>query len=98
MVTSGVASEARGVPQKTDSPNFLILDYFQGHLTAKVKAELWEEHVDMLVIPGGLTRQLRPLDVSVNMLFNDLLCREYEARELKPTRLVKRASLEAVCR
>lgn len=92
-----------GASLKKDIPNMLVLDSFRGHLTAKVKAVLQKEHTDMLVIPGGLTGQLQPLDVGVNKPFKDLLRREYnewissENRELTPSGRVRRASLATVC-
>lgn len=62
-----------GASLKDHIPNLLVLDSFRGHLTDKVKAELRKEHTDMLVIPGGLTGQLQPLNVGVNKPFKDLL-------------------------
>ncbi|KAH7967070.1 hypothetical protein HPB49_022151 [Dermacentor silvarum] len=50
-------------------PNLLVLNSFQGHLTAKVKAVLQKERTDMLVIPGGLKGQLQPLDVGGQQAF-----------------------------
>lgn len=92
-----------GASLRKGIPNLLVLDSFRGHLTEKVKAELRKEETDMLVIPGGLTGQLQPLDVGVNKPFKDLLRREYnewlsaDNRELTPAGRVKRASLATVC-
>lgn len=45
-------------------PNMLVLDSFRGHLTASVKRALCDGKTDLVVIPGGLTSVLQPLDVA----------------------------------
>ncbi|KAH7958751.1 hypothetical protein HPB49_004450 [Dermacentor silvarum] len=55
-----------GASLMREIPNLLVLDSFRAHLTAKVKAVLQKERTDTLIIPGGLTGQLQPLDVGVN--------------------------------
>ena len=47
----------------------LSLDRFSGHLTDKVKDALDKCGTKMLVIPGGCTSVLQPLDVSINKPF-----------------------------
>lgn len=42
---------------------------FRGHLTDKVKEQLRRVGTDMVVISGGLTGMLQPLDVSMNRPF-----------------------------
>jgi hypothetical protein len=60
-------------------PNMLVLDAFKGHLTDSVKKMLKESSCDLAVIPGGLTSQLQPLDVSLNKPFKAYLRDEYDA-------------------
>ena len=47
-------------------PYMLVLDAFKGHLTEFVKKMLKESCCDLVVVPGGLTSQLQPLDLSLN--------------------------------
>lgn len=54
-------------------PNMLVLDSFRGHLTASVKRALCDGKTDLVVIPGGLTSVLQPLDVVLNKPFKDRL-------------------------
>jgi hypothetical protein len=56
----------------------LVLDAFKGHLTEAVKARLRKGNNDLAVIPGGMTSQLQPLDVSVNKPFKGYLKEECE--------------------
>ena len=50
-------------------PTFeLILDSFRGHLTDSVKEKCQKEKCDMVVIPGGMTGMLQPLNVLINDL------------------------------
>jgi hypothetical protein len=46
--------------------NILVVDSCRAHITEKVKILLRENHVFLVVIPGGCTLLLQPLDVSVN--------------------------------
>ncbi|KAH9361820.1 hypothetical protein HPB48_003771 [Haemaphysalis longicornis] len=77
VVLSSVATEARSVPQKIHSkpPYF---GFVSRSFSSQGEGGAAERGRDMLVIPGGLTGQLQPLDVSVNKPFKDLLCCEYE--------------------
>uniref|UniRef100_A0A6G5A925 Putative pogo transposable element n=1 Tax=Rhipicephalus microplus TaxID=6941 RepID=A0A6G5A925_RHIMP len=51
--------------------NMLVLDAFRGHLTASVKESLRDGRTDLVVIPGGMTSTLQPLDVVLNKPFKD---------------------------
>ena len=55
----------------------LVLDSARCHLTDNVKAEI-QQHSKLAVIPGGLTRFLQPLDISVNKPFKDNLKAHWE--------------------
>ena len=50
-------------------PAMLVPDAFRGHLTADVKAVIQELRSKLVVIPGGMTSVLQPLDVSINKPF-----------------------------
>ena len=51
--------------------SLLVLDTFKAHATESVKDRLAGENSDFVFIPGGLTNQLQPLDVSINKPFKD---------------------------
>jgi hypothetical protein len=46
--------------------SMLILDSFCGHTTEEVKKILKSRNTDQVIIPGGLTSMLQPLDVCIN--------------------------------
>lgn len=46
----------------------LVLDAFRRHLTKGVEKKLHEETIDLVVIPGGMTGQLQPRDVSQKVI------------------------------
>ena len=46
--------------------SMLVWDCFSGHLVDSVKRRTKAHNTDMVVIPGGLTSVLQPLDVSLN--------------------------------
>lgn len=84
--------------------SMLVLDSFRGHLTEKVKSKIREEKSDLVVIPGGMTKMLQPLDVVVNRPFKIHFTRHYNEwmrtadHRITPTGRVARASLPEVCR
>ena len=47
----------------------LIWDTFSGHMTEDVQAELQKQNVSAVVIPGGCTSKIQPLDVCLNKPF-----------------------------
>jgi hypothetical protein len=51
----------------------LIMDSFLGHKTAEVKKTCKENNIDIMMIPGGYTGLLQPLDISVNRSFKSKL-------------------------
>lgn len=85
-----------GGPSGTRS--MLLLDAFRGHLTPEVKRRLQKSNCDLVVIPGGMTPVLQPLDVSVNKPFKAYLRQEYEEwvrdpdRKKTPTGKLQKAS------
>ena len=49
----------------------LVYDMFKAHLMDSIKTALSKLNTDIAIIPGGLTSQLQPLDVSINKPFKD---------------------------
>jgi len=62
------ASRAGGLSK---SKNLLVLDSFEGHKTESVKCKFQEHNCNMMIIPGGLTSIVQPLDVCLNKPFKD---------------------------
>ena len=48
------------------NPSLLVCDQFKAHVSVSTKRLATKLKTHLAVIPGGLTRQLQPLDVSVN--------------------------------
>jgi hypothetical protein len=57
--------------------SMLILDSFHGHATEDVKKILKSRNTDQVIILGGLTSMLQPLDVCINWLFKAALKEQY---------------------
>uniref|UniRef100_A0A8C7WSV8 DDE-1 domain-containing protein n=1 Tax=Oryzias sinensis TaxID=183150 RepID=A0A8C7WSV8_9TELE len=51
------------------SPSLLICDSMRAHLTDAVKKQVKQVNSELAVIPGGLTKELQPLDIGVNRAF-----------------------------
>jgi hypothetical protein len=58
--------------------SLLILDAFSGHLKVNVQEALREANVTTIIIPGGCTSRVQPLDVSLNRPFKDILKGKWE--------------------
>ena len=56
----------------------LVLDSFRGHTMEEVKTLLKTGKTDLVVIPGGLTSMLQPLDVCINRPFKFALKQKYK--------------------
>ena len=78
-----------------NQPSMLVLDAFKGHHTDSVKNHLCEMKTELVVIPGGMTSVLQPMDVSINKPFKDRLREQYltwiadPAHELTETGKIK---------
>ena len=57
----------------------LILDSMRAHITDSVKAAIKSTHSIPAVIPGGTTKHLQPLNISVNRALKVALCVQWEA-------------------
>lgn len=80
----------------------LILDSAQAHITESVKKSL-QFSTSLVVIPGGMTKLLQPLDISVNRSFKLKIRQEWENWMIEgyhtytKTGKLKRASYTTVC-
>ena len=52
-----------------NSPSLLIYDSMHIHLTNAVKAQVKKTNLELAIIPGGLTKELQPLDIGANRSF-----------------------------
>jgi hypothetical protein len=55
-----------------NQPSMLVLDAFKGQVTDSMKDKICKMKSD-LVIPGGMTSVLQPMDLSINKTFKDRL-------------------------
>ena len=51
--------------------SLLVWDSFNAPLTDEIKALLSQHNTNLVVIPGGLTSTIQPLDVCLNKPFKD---------------------------
>lgn len=83
-------------------PALLVFDQFRAHLTEKTKRVASDLRTQLAVIPGGLTGQLQPLDVSINKPFKALMREEWSrwiqkaGGNLTPTGRVKKPTITEV--
>ena len=84
-------------------PALLVFDQFRTHLTEEMKKLAAHSKTQLAVIPGGLTSQLQPLDVSINKPFKNLMQEEWTKwmqdadSNLTPTGKVRKPTLGEVC-
>ena len=55
----------------------IVLDAFKGHLIDSVKKQHRKMITELVVISGGMTSVLQPMDVSINKPFKDRLRQQY---------------------
>jgi hypothetical protein len=55
-----------------NQPSMFVLDAFKGHVTDSVKDQLRKMKTELVVILGGMTSVLQPMDISINKSFNSL--------------------------
>uniref|UniRef100_A0A8C8E488 HTH CENPB-type domain-containing protein n=1 Tax=Oryzias sinensis TaxID=183150 RepID=A0A8C8E488_9TELE len=81
----------------------LVMDSMRAHITDSVKAAIKSTNSIPAVIPGGTTKYLQPLDISVNRAFKVALREEWETwmtageKSFTKTGRMRRASLTQVC-
>ena len=81
----------------------LVLDSMRAHITDSVKAAIKKTNSIPAVIPGGTTKYLQPLDISVNRAFKAALRVEWEAwmtsgeKSFTKTGRMRRATFAQVC-
>jgi len=82
----------------------LVLDAFKGRVTDSVKDQLRKMKIELVIIPGGITSVLQPMDVSINKPFKERLRQQYmtwiadPTRELTETGKLKRTPPSEVAR
>ncbi|GFU89545.1 HTH CENPB-type domain-containing protein [Trichonephila clavipes] len=58
--------------------SFLIMDSMKAHASENVKNALKSTPAKIAIIPGGLTKKLQPLDVSINRPFKSKVRKLWE--------------------
>ena len=64
-------------PGGLKKPYLLVCDQFKAHVAESTKRLATKLKAHLAVIPGGLTSQLQPLDVSVNKPFKGFMREEW---------------------
>lgn len=83
--------------------SMLVLDSFRGHSTDAVKARLSDNRTDLVMIPGGMTSMLQPLDVCLNKPFKAHVKRLYTdwmaegLHDLTPTGRIRKPDIALLC-
>ena len=83
--------------------SILVFDSARSHLTEEVKKEV-KKHSQIAVIPGGLTKKLQPLDLTVNKPFKDHMKKHWDnwmkegEHHFTKSNKMKRASYSEVCK
>ena len=83
--------------------SLLMCDQFKAHVTESTKRLATELKTHLAVIPGGLTSQLQPLDISVNKPFKGFMHEEWTkwieapTHHITPTGRVKWPSISNIC-
>ena len=83
--------------------SLLVCDQFKTHVTESTKRLATKLKTHLAVIPGGLTSQLQPLEVSVNKPFKGFMYEEWAkwteapTHHITPAGRVKWPSISNVC-
>jgi hypothetical protein len=83
--------------------SLLIYDSHKSHLTPEVQAEV-KKHSQLAVIPGGLTKKLQPLDLTINRSFKCKMRQKWEdwmlngIKTFTKTNRIRKAGYEEVCK
>ena len=91
-------------PGGLKKPFLLVCDQFKAHVIESTKRLATKLKTHLAVIPGGLTSQLQPLDISVNKPFKGFMREEWTkwneapTHHVTPTGRVKRPSISNVCK
>jgi len=84
-------------------PSLLVCDHSKAHVTESTKRLATKLKMHLAVIPGGLTSQLQPLDISVNKLFKKFMHEEWAkwieapSHHVTPGGRAKQPSISNVC-
>ena len=60
-----------------NQPSMFVLDAVKGHLTDSMKNQLLKMKTELVVILGGMTSMLQPIDISINKPSKDRLRQQY---------------------
>ncbi|KAK7910104.1 hypothetical protein WMY93_014788 [Mugilogobius chulae] len=84
-------------------PSLLICDSMRAHLTDAIKKQVKQTNSSLAIIPGGLTKELQPLDIGVNRAFKVKLRAAWEQwmtegeHTFTKTGRQRRASYATIC-
>ena len=67
------------IPHTKRQQCLLVFDTFTAHLTDEVTQELQKANATVLLVPGGCTSKIQPVDVSLNKPIKQLVRNEFES-------------------
>jgi hypothetical protein len=73
----------------------LVMDSFRGHKTTEVKEACKRNQIDICMIPGGCTKYLQPLDLTVNRSYKCRLKDGYARMMKSYTGLIDKSKKES---
>lgn len=62
----------------TRKKSMLVWDSFRAHLSALIRSTLKSLNTEPVVIPGGMTSMVQPLDVAINKPFKDCMRKKWQ--------------------
>ena len=62
----------------TRKKSMLVWDSFRAHLSAPIRSTLKSLNTEPVVIPGGMTSMVQPLDVAINKPFKDRMRKKWQ--------------------
>ena len=84
--------------------SMLVWDSFRAHLSKPIRCTLRSLNTEPVVIPGGMTSMLQPLDVSINKPFKDRMRKKWQEWMLAGEHTftagghIQKVELDEICR
>ena len=87
----------------TREKSMLVWDSFRAHLSKPIRNTLKSLNAEPVVIPGGMTSMLQPLDVAINKPFKDRMRKKWQdwmladQHTFTPSGRIRKVELDQIC-